>query len=131
MKVHSVPIHIQGASVVPGTGAKKIEEFVGRVNTGTEDVSIAKMSAPPAWHEPAQTPAFDEYTIVLAGELVVEYGEGLINMMTIRSGEALLCPAGVRVRYSTKIDGLGADYLAVCLPAFSPSNVGREAHNGA
>ncbi len=106
-----------------GTKPKKIEEFVGRVNTGTAELSIARMTSPQGWIEPAQTPAFDEYTVVLTGLLRVECNG---ELMDVQAGQAVLVAAGETVRYSTPAPG-GAHYMAVCLPAFSPDTVHREA----
>ena len=103
-----------------GTKPKRIEEFVGRVNSGTAAVSVARMVSPSGWREPGQTPEFDEYTVVLAGVLEVETKAGTL---TVRAGQAVIAPAGEWVRYATPD---GAEYLAVCLPAFSPSNVHRD-----
>lgn len=113
------PTIIEAAGNLP----KKIEEFFGRVNTGTEAVSIARMTSPPGWVEPGQTPRFDEYTVVLAGVLRVETADGALD---VGAGQAVLCPAGQWVRYSSPAPG-GAHYLAVCLPAFSPDTVHRDA----
>ena len=101
---------------------KRIEEFVGRVNTGTSAVSIARMRSPEGWAEPAQTPEFDEFTIVLGGMLMVEHEGGSLE---IRAGEAVHARRGEWVRYSSPEPG-GADYVAVCLPAFSPESVHRD-----
>lgn len=106
---------------VPGEPPKIIEEFVGLVNSGTEDVSIARMVAPAGWSEPAQRPGFDEYTIVLRGVVRVESDEGVVD---VAAGEAIITRRGERVRYSTPDDE--AEYIAVCLPAFSPEAVNRE-----
>ena len=106
---------------VPGEPPKVIEEFVGLVNSGTEDVSIARMVAPAGWKEPAQTPVFDEYTIVLRGVARVESDEGVVD---VAAGEAILTRRGERVRYSTPNEE--AEYIAICLPAFSPEAVNRE-----
>ena len=103
-----------------GTKPKRIEEFVGRVNSGTAAVSVARMVSPAGWREPGQTPEFDEYTVVLAGALEVETKTGTL---AVRAGQAVIVPAGEWVRYATPD---GAEYLAVCLPAFSPSNVHRD-----
>jgi len=104
-----------------GTPPKRIEEFVGRVNSGTAQVSVARMKSPPGWAEPGQTPQFDEYTVVLAGALRVETrGETL----EVRAGQALHAPAGEWVRYSTPE---GAEYVAICVPAFAPHLVHRDA----
>ena len=115
-----VPIHVTSPTVVPGVGEKVIREFVGRVNTETSAVSVARMTSPPGWAEPAQTPEFDEVTVVLEGVVVVEHGGG---ELTVRAGEAVLTRAGERVRYSTPE---GAEYIAVCVPAFSPEAVHRD-----
>jgi ethanolamine utilization protein EutQ (cupin superfamily) len=105
---------------VPGIGDKVIRELVGRVNSGTATVSVARMTSPPGWEEPAQTPEFDEVTVVLEGAVVVEDERGTA---TVRAGEAVLAPAGERVRYSTPE---GAEYIAVCVPAFSPETAHRD-----
>jgi mannose-6-phosphate isomerase-like protein (cupin superfamily) len=105
-----------------GTKAKVIDEFVGRVSTGTEVVSIARMHSPSGWAEPGQTPEFDEYSVVLTGMLRVE-SEG--ETIDVRAGQAVIARAGEYVRYSTP-DGEGADYIAVCVPAFSPETVNRD-----
>ena len=103
-----------------GTRPKRIEEFVGRVNSGTDAVSVAVMTSPPGWIEPAQTPAFDEYTIVLEGAMEVTHRDGTL---TVRAGQAVHARGGEWVRYATPE---GARYVAVCLPAFSPETVHRE-----
>lgn len=113
-------VHIASPTTVPGIGDKVIRELVGRVNTGTEAMSVARMTSPPGWEEPAQTPEFDEVTVVLEGSVVVEHDGGTI---TVGPGEALLARAGERVRYSTPE---GAEYIAVCVPAFSPTNAHRD-----
>lgn len=105
-----------------GTKPKKIEEFVGRVNSATSAVSIARMTSPSGWQEPGQTPEFDEYTVVLSGSLTVESSSGTL---TVNAREAVRAPAGEWVRYSTP-DPEGAQYIAVCLPAFSPDTVQRD-----
>ena len=105
-----------------GTKPKLIEEFVGHVNSGTGDISIARMKSPAGWEEPAQTPDFDEYTVVLAGTLRVETRGGTLD---VTAGQAVLAERGEWVRYSTPAEG-GAEYIAVCLPAFSPGTVHRE-----
>jgi ethanolamine utilization protein EutQ (cupin superfamily) len=115
-----MPRHITSPTVVPGVGEKVIRELVGRVNTATEGVSVARMTSPPGWEEPAQTPEFDEVTVVLEGAVLVEHEGGTI---TVRPGEAVLARAGERVRYSTPG---GAEYLAVCVPAFSPDAAHRD-----
>jgi ethanolamine utilization protein EutQ (cupin superfamily) len=105
-----------------GTRPKLIDEYVGRVNTGDERVSIAHMRSPEGWVEPGQRPEFDEYTVVLEGCLHVEHAEGASD---VRAGQAVLVRGGEWVRYSTP-DAGGASYLAVCLPAFSPDTVHRD-----
>jgi quercetin dioxygenase-like cupin family protein len=106
---------------IPVPGGKVITEHVGRVATGTEALSVAHMVAPPGWSEPAQRPAFDEVTLVLRGEVVVEHDGG---QTAVVAGQSLMTFAGERVRYSCGPDG--AEYVAVCLPAFSPDSVHRE-----
>jgi ethanolamine utilization protein EutQ (cupin superfamily) len=115
---------IESPTVVPaeGTEPKIIEEYVGRVNTGDAAVSIARMRSPQGWEEPAQTPEFDEYTLVLDGMLLVEHEGGRVE---VRAGEAVHTRAGERVRYSTPDPG-GAEYVAVCVPAFSPDTAHRD-----
>ena len=105
---------------VPVPGGKLIDEYVGRASTGTEAVSVAHMRSPAGWTEPAQTPAFDEVTLVLAGAVHVEHDGGVLE---VRAGSAVLTRAGERVRYTTPD---GAEYVAVCLPAFAPDTVNRE-----
>lgn len=104
-----------------GNAPKRIEEFVGRVNSQTAVFSIARMTSPPGWPEPEQTPEFAEYTLVLAGTLVVESRDGMLH---VRPGQPAVARPGERVRYSTPE---GAKYIAVCLPAFSPPTVHRDA----
>jgi quercetin dioxygenase-like cupin family protein len=117
-----MPELIDGPSTIEaaGTKPKRIEEFVGRVNTGEERVSVARMRSPAGWSEPGQRPDFDEYTVVLAGALQVESEEGTLQ---VSAGKGILTRAGEWVRYSTPH---GAEYLAVCLPAFSPDAVHRD-----
>ena len=103
-----------------GNKPKKIEEFIGRVNSGTEVVSVARMSSPAGWQEPGQRPEFDEYTVVLKGTLVVETKDGAHD---IKAGQAFIAPRGQWVRYSTPEP---TEYIAVCLPAFSPETVHRD-----
>jgi quercetin dioxygenase-like cupin family protein len=119
-----VPDWISAPTVVAseGTLPKTIEEYVGRVNTGDPSISVARMRSPQGWEEPAHTPEFDEYTLVLAGVLVVEHDGGRLE---VRAGEAVHTRPGERVRYSTPEPG-GAEYVAVCLPAFSPDTVHRD-----
>jgi ethanolamine utilization protein EutQ len=106
-----------------GNKPKRIEEFVGRVNTRTEQVSIAHMQSAPGWEEAGQTPEFDEFTLVLAGMLRVETKAAVLE---VHAGQAVHVPAGEWVRYSTP-EPAGADYIAVCVPAFSPHTVHRDA----
>ena len=105
-----------------GNKPKRIEEFVGLVNSGTAGASVARMTSPPGWVEPGQTPEFDEFTLVLRGTLRVETRGGTLD---VRAGQAVVAPRGEWVRYSTPVEG-GAEYLAVCVPAFSPSTVHRD-----
>ncbi|MBA4138534.1 MAG: cupin [Opitutus sp.] len=105
-----------------GNRPKLIEEFFGRVNSKTDAVSIARMRSPGGWVEPGQTPEFDEYTVVLRGELQVATKSGTL---AVRAGQAVLTPKGEWVQYSTP-HADGAEYIAVCLPAFSPSTVHRD-----
>lgn len=106
-----------------GNMPKIIDEFIGRVNTHTDGVSIAKMQSPGGWSEPGQSPQFDEYTVVLKGTLHVETREGKFE---VTAGQAVIAEAGEWVRYSTPGDN-GAEYIAVCAPAFSPETVHRDA----
>jgi mannose-6-phosphate isomerase-like protein (cupin superfamily) len=106
-----------------GNKPKVIREYVGRVNTDTDAVSIARMSSPGGWIEPGQTPEFDEYTVVLEGTLRVESREGSLE---VAAGQGVIVRAGEWVKYSTPTDE-GAEYIAVCLPAFSPETVRRDA----
>ena len=119
-----MPRHIASPSRIEAAGhpPKTIDEYVGRVTTGTRDVSIAHMRSPAGWIEPAQTPSFDEYTLVLRGCLRVEHDGGALD---VRAGEAVIVSAGERVRYSSPAEG-GAEYVAVCLPAFSMETVHRD-----
>jgi mannose-6-phosphate isomerase-like protein (cupin superfamily) len=105
-----------------GNKPKLIDEFVGRVNSGESRLSVARMKSPGGWVEPGQTPEFDEFTIVLAGMLRVEHKGGAID---VRAGQAVVTHAGEWVRYSTPQSD-GAEYVAVCLPAFSPATVHRD-----
>ncbi len=105
-----------------GNKPKRIEEFVGRVNSRTEQASVARMRSPCGWQEPGQTPEFDEYTIVLNGMLRVEHRQGIID---VAAGQAVIVNKGEWVRYSTP-GAEGAEYIAVCVPAFSPLTVHRD-----
>lgn len=116
---------IDTPTVVPAVGEppKTIVEFVGLANTGTDGVSLAVMESPSGWSEPGQTPQFDEYTLVLEGEVVVESADG--EALVVSAGQAVHAPAGEWVRYSTPSPA-GARYLAVCVPAFSPDRAHRD-----
>jgi mannose-6-phosphate isomerase-like protein (cupin superfamily) len=105
-----------------GNKPKRIEEFVGRVNSGDAAVSVARMTSPGGWQEPGQTPEFDEYTVVLRGVLRVETRQGALD---VRAGQAVVAPAGEWVRYGTPYPD-GAEYVAVCVPGFSPDTVHRD-----
>ncbi len=112
------PTIIQAA----GTKPKRIEEYAGRVNSGHSEVSVARMVSPEGWQEPGQQPEFEEITVVLKGMLRVEHRDGIID---VRAGQAILALPGEWVRYSTPEPG-GAEYIAVCLPAFSMDTVHRD-----
>ena len=105
-----------------GNKPKLIDEYIGRVNTGESSVSIAHMRSPGGWVEPGQRPEFDEYTLVLRGMLRVEHRGGALD---VHAGQGVLVQRGEWVRYSTPGEE-GAEYVAVCLPAFSPETVHRE-----
>mgnify|MGYP001501402685 FL=1 len=117
MKKISSPSIIESA----GNKPKVIEEYVGRVNSGTNSISIAKMSSPTGWKEPGQKPQFDEYTIVLRGTLKVE---SRTETLFIKEGEAVIVNSGEWIQYSTPNEG--AEYIAICLPAFSLDTVNRD-----
>ena len=119
-----MPELIESPSVVEsaGTKPKRIEEYVGRVNSGHEAVSVARMTSPAGWEEPGQRPEFDEITLVLRGRVHVEHEDGEIE---VGPGQAVLTRAGEWIRYSTPGDE-GAEYVAICLPAFSPDTVHRD-----
>jgi ethanolamine utilization protein EutQ (cupin superfamily) len=116
-----MPRLITGPTRIPVPGGKVIDEHVGRVNTASEAVSVAHMIAPAHWDEPFQTPEFDEITLVLKGSVIVEHQGGPTTAM---AGQSILTTAGERIRYSSGPEG--AEYVAVCLPAFSPTTVNRE-----
>jgi ethanolamine utilization protein EutQ (cupin superfamily) len=105
-----------------GNKPKLIDEFIGLANSGTARLSLARMQSPAGWVEPGQTPEFDEYTLVLRGVLQVETKQGTIQ---VRAGQAVIATRGEWVRYSTPSSD-GAEYIAVCLPAFSPRTVHRD-----
>lgn len=119
-----MPTHIKMPTVVQAAGnkPKQIEEYVGRVNSRTEALSIARMRSPEGWVEPGQTPEFDEYTLVLRGTLRVTSRSGSID---VAAGQAVIAYRGEWVQYSTP-GPEGAEYIAVCLPAFSPATVHRD-----
>jgi ethanolamine utilization protein EutQ (cupin superfamily) len=117
----SMPKLIPAPTRIPVPGNKIVEEFVGRVNSGDRGVSIAHMRSPAGWSEPGQQPDFDEFTIVLSGAMNVEHKDG---MMEVTAGQAVMAQKGEWVRYSTP---KGAEYVAICLPAFSPDTVHRDA----
>jgi mannose-6-phosphate isomerase-like protein (cupin superfamily) len=106
-----------------GNKPKLIDEYIGRVNSKTGDASVAHMRSPGGWQEPGQTPEFDEFTVVLRGLLRVEYRSGSLD---VRAGQAVIAHRGEWIRYSTP-ESEGAEYIAVCLPAFSPATVHRDA----
>lgn len=119
-----MPKCIEGPTRIEAAGNKPkvIDEYFGRVNSGDSPVSIAHMRSPEGWLEPGQRPVFTEYTVVLAGMLRVEHEHGVID---VRQGQAIVTYPGEWVRYSTPEAG-GAEYIAVCLPAFSPTTVFRD-----
>lgn len=119
-----MPQLIKTPSIVTSAGnkPKRIEEYVGRVNTEDAAVSVARMTSPAFWEEPGQTPEFREITVVLKGTLKVEYRG---NSLEVMEGQAVMTEPGEWVRYSTPHRG-GAEYIAVCLPAFSPDTVHRD-----
>ena len=116
--------HIEAPTVIEAAGniPKLIEEFIGRVNSATSEVSIARMRSPAGWQEPGQTPEFDEYTLVTAGTLLVETRDGTFE---VAAGQAIIAPKGEWVRYGSPRDD-GAEYVAVCVPAFDPATVHRD-----
>jgi mannose-6-phosphate isomerase-like protein (cupin superfamily) len=119
-----MPTLIAQPTVIKAAGnkPKRIEEFAGRVNSGHATLSVARMVSPEGWLEPGQRPEFEEVTVVLNGVVRVEYEGGVLD---VRAGQAVVAHAGEWVRYSTPESG-GAEYIAVCLPAFSPETVHRD-----
>lgn len=115
---------IKSPTVVQAAGSKPklIEEFIGRINTGTDGVSIARMRSPAGWSEPGQTPEFDEFTVVLAGTLRVAGSRGIVD---VQAGQTIIAHRGEWVQYSTPEPG-GAEYIAVCVPVFSADTVHRD-----
>jgi quercetin dioxygenase-like cupin family protein len=116
-KLIAAPTRISAA----GNKPKQIEEFIGRVNSGDGALSIARMKSPPGWVEPGQRPEFQEISVVLSGALRVEHENGALE---VAAGQAVMCQPGEWVRYSTP---QGAEYIAICLPAFSPETVHHDA----
>lgn len=114
-------IHAPTRIEAAGNKPKVIREYVGRVNTATPDVSVAHMLSPAGWQEPGQRPAFDEYTVVLRGVLRVEFDDGALDVL---AGQGVITRAGEWIRYSTPSEE--TEYIAVCLPAFSPDTVHRD-----
>jgi mannose-6-phosphate isomerase-like protein (cupin superfamily) len=119
-----MPTKIKQPSIINSAGNKPklIEEYIGRVNSNTEALSIARMKSPPGWEEPGQRPEFNEYTVVLKGSLKVRTADQTID---IHKGQAVIALAGEWVQYSTP-GREGAEYIAVCSPAFSPKSVHRD-----
>jgi mannose-6-phosphate isomerase-like protein (cupin superfamily) len=119
-----MPTVIAAPSVIPAAGhpPKRIEEFAGRVNSGHRQVSVARMTSPSGWKEPGQSPEFEEITIVLRGMIRVEHADGVIDL---NAGQAVVTHPGEWVRYSSPGPD-GAEYIAVCLPAFSMETVHRD-----
>ncbi len=119
-----MPKKIKSPKIIQPAGNKPkiIKEYIGLINSDTNDISIAHMHSPQGWEEPGQKPEFDEYTLVLNGCLKVETKQG--NFF-VKSGEAIITYAGEWIRYSTP-DKSGAQYIAVCIPAFNPDRVNRD-----
>jgi len=119
-----MPTLIQKPTVIAAAGnkPKTIEEYAGRVNSGHASVSVARMVSPEGWVEPGQRPEFEEVTVVLRGMLRVEHEGGALD---VRAGQAVVAHPGEWIRYSSPESG-GAEYVAVCLPAFSPATVHRD-----
>lgn len=117
-----MPTLIPQPTVIPVPGNKQIREYVGRVNTGSEEISVAHMVSPAGWSEPGQTPEFSEYTVVLRGMMRVEHQGGVTE---VAAGQAILTRPGEWIRYSTP-GTEGCEYVAICLPAFSPATVHRD-----
>ena len=115
-KLIATPTVIESAGSMP----KQIREYVGRVNSGHANVSVARMTSPPGWSEPGQRPEFEEISVVLSGTLVIEHDHGSLE---VPAGQAAVTAPGEWVRYSTPA---GAEYVAICVPAFSPATVHRD-----
>ena len=116
-----MPQLIAAPTLIPVPGNKIIEEYIGRVNSGYAQTSIARMRSPAGWSEPGQRPEFDEFTVVLQGVMRVEHDGGVTDVL---AGQAIIARKGEWVRYSTP---QGAEYVAICVPAFSPETVHRDA----
>jgi mannose-6-phosphate isomerase-like protein (cupin superfamily) len=116
-----MPKLISAPARIPVPGNKLIDEYVGCVNSGDSQVSVARMRSPAGWSEPGQRPEFDEYTVVLSGAMHIEHEGGV---MEVNAGQAVIARRGEWVRYSTP---KGAEYVAICLPAFSLATVHRDA----
>ena len=115
----AAPTRIEAA----GNKPKLIDEYIGRVNSKTELTSVAHMRSPAGWQEPGQTPEFDEFTIVLKGVLVVRHDVGGGGVLEVLAGQAVMTRPGEWVQYSTPVD---TEYIAICIPAFSPATVHRD-----
>jgi len=116
-----MPKLIEAPTQIPVPGNKIIDEYIGRVNSGDSQTSIAHMRSPAGWSEPGQRPDFDEYTVVLKGVMRVEHEAGFTE---VKAGQAIIARKGEWVRYSTPD---GAEYMAICVPAFAPETVHRDA----
>jgi mannose-6-phosphate isomerase-like protein (cupin superfamily) len=123
--MRTMPTLIPQPTVIASAGnkPKRIEEYAGRVNSGHTSVSVARMQSPAGWEEPGQRPEFEEITVVLSGLLRVDHDGGTLD---VRAGQAVVAAAGEWIRYSSPEPG-GAEYVAICLPAFSPATVHRDA----
>lgn len=115
-----MPQLIAAPTTIPVPGNKVVDEYIGRVNSGDTQASVAHMRSPAGWSEPGQRPDFDEYTVVLKGVMRVEHQGGVTN---VKAGQAIIARKGEWVRYSTPD---GAEYVAICVPAFSPDTVHRD-----
>jgi mannose-6-phosphate isomerase-like protein (cupin superfamily) len=116
-----MPTLIEKPTTIPVPGGKLVEEYIGHVNSGDQQASVAHMHSPAGWSEPGQRPDFDEFTVVLSGCLRVEHESGILN---VKAGQAVIARRGEWVRYSTPD---GADYVAICVPAFTLATVHRDA----
>ena len=117
-----MPTFISQPTTIPVPGNKRIDEYIGQLNSSTSAVSVAHMRSPSGWSEPGQQPEFDEYTIVLQGTMRVEHRDGVVE---VRGGQAIIAHRGEWVRYSTP-EPEGCQYIAVCIPAFTPETVHRD-----